>query len=57
MTKTGEVKILASGAAASDNYTIRYEDGKLTVSTRPLRWRRQLQTLHPPRSGGGEQGP
>ena len=35
MTKTGEVKILASGAAASDNYTIRYEDGKLTVSTRP----------------------
>ena len=35
MTKTGEIKILASGAAASDNYTIRYEDGKLTVSTRP----------------------
>ena len=35
MTKTGEVKILADGAAASDNYTIRYEDGKLTVSTRP----------------------
>lgn len=35
MTKTGEVKILASGAVASDNYTIRYEDGKLTVSTRP----------------------
>ena len=35
MTKTGEVKILAGGAAASDNYTIRYEDGKLTVSTRP----------------------
>ena len=35
MTKTGEVKISASGAAASDNYTIRYEDGKLTVSTRP----------------------
>ena len=35
MTKTGEVKILASGAAASDNYTIRYEDGKLTVSARP----------------------
>ena len=35
MTKTGEVKILASGAAASGNYTIRYEDGKLTVSTRP----------------------
>ena len=35
MTKTGEVKILASGAAASDNYTIRYENGKLTVSTRP----------------------
>ena len=35
MTKTGEVKIFAGGAAASDNYTIRYEDGKLTVSTRP----------------------
>ena len=35
MTKTGEVRILAGGAAASDNYTIRYEDGKLTVSTRP----------------------
>ena len=35
MTKTGEVKILAGGAAASDNYTIRYEGGKLTVSTRP----------------------
>ena len=35
MTKTGEVKILASGAVASGNYTIRYEDGKLTVSTRP----------------------
>ena len=35
MTKTGEVKILAGGAAASGNYTIRYEDGKLTVSTRP----------------------
>lgn len=35
MTKTGEVKILAGGAAASDNYTFRYEDGKLTVSTRP----------------------
>ena len=35
MTKTGEVKISAGGAAASDNYTIRYEDGKLTVSTRP----------------------
>ena len=35
MTKTGEVKILAGGAAASDNYTIRYENGKLTVSTRP----------------------
>ena len=35
MTKTGEAKILAGGAAASDNYTIRYEDGKLTVSTRP----------------------
>ena len=35
MTKTGEVKILADGAAASGNYTIRYEDGKLTVSTRP----------------------
>ena len=35
MTKTGEVKILAGGATASDNYTIRYEDGKLTVSTRP----------------------
>ena len=35
MTKTGEVKILADGAAASDNYTIHYEDGKLTVSTRP----------------------
>lgn len=34
MTKTGEVKILAGGAAASDNYTIRYEDGKLTVSAR-----------------------
>ena len=33
MTKTSEVKISASGAAASDNYTIRYEDGKLTVST------------------------
>ena len=27
--------ILAGGAAASGNYTIRYEDGKLTVSTRP----------------------
>lgn len=35
ITKTGEVKILAGGAAASGNYTIRYEDGKLTVSTRP----------------------
>ena len=35
MTKTGEVKISASGAAASDNYTIRYEDGKLTINTRP----------------------
>ena len=35
MTKTGEVKILAGGAAASDNYPIRYENGKLTVSTRP----------------------
>ena len=35
MTKTGEVKILADGAAASGNYTIHYEDGKLTVSTRP----------------------
>ena len=35
MTKTGEVKILASGVAASDNYTIRYEDGKLTITTRP----------------------
>ena len=35
MTKTGEVKILAGGAAASDNYTIRYEDGKLTINTRP----------------------
>ena len=35
MTKTGEVKILAGGAAASDNYTIRYEDGKLTITTRP----------------------
>ena len=34
-TKTGETIIRASGAAASDNYTIRYEDGKLTVSTRP----------------------
>ena len=27
MTKTGEVKISASGAVASGNYTIRYEDG------------------------------
>ena len=35
MTKAGEVKILADGAAASGNYTIRYKDGKLTVSTRP----------------------
>ena len=35
MNKTGEVKILAGGAAASDNYTIRYEDGKLTITTRP----------------------
>ena len=35
MTKTGEVKILADGAVASGNYTIRYKDGKLTVSTRP----------------------
>ena len=35
MTKTGEVKILAAGAEASGNYTIRYEDGKLAVSTRP----------------------
>lgn len=35
MTKTGEVKILASGAAASGNYTIRYVDGKLTITTRP----------------------
>lgn len=34
MTKTGEVKILASGAAASGNYTIRYEGGTLTISTR-----------------------
>lgn len=34
-TKTGETIIRASGAVASDNYTIRYEDGKLTVSTRP----------------------
>ena len=36
MTKTGEVKISAGGAAASDNYTIRYEDGKLTITTRPF---------------------
>lgn len=35
MNKTGETIIRASGAVASDNYTIRYEDGKLTVSTRP----------------------
>ena len=35
MTKTGEVKISASGAAASGNYTICYEAGKLTISTRP----------------------
>ena len=35
MTKTGEVNILAGGAVASGNYTIRYEEGKLTVSTRP----------------------
>ena len=35
MTKAGEVKILADGAVASGNYTIRYKDGKLTVSTRP----------------------
>ena len=35
MTKTGETIIRASGAVASDNYTIRYEDGKLTVSSRP----------------------
>ena len=35
MSKTGEVKILADGAVASGNYTIRYKDGKLTVSTRP----------------------
>ena len=34
-TKTGETIIRASGAAASDNYTISYVDGKLTVSTRP----------------------
>ena len=57
MTKTGEVKISAGGAAASDNYTIRYEDGKLTGSTRPSGGRRQLQTLHLPRQGGGGQGP
>ena len=35
MTKAGKTIIRASGAAASGNYTIRYEDGKLTVSTRP----------------------
>ena len=34
MTKTGKVNILASGAAASGNYTIRYEGGTLTISTR-----------------------
>ena len=35
MTKTGETIIRASGAVASDNYTISNVDGKLTVSTRP----------------------
>ena len=45
MTKTGEVKISAGGAAASDNYTIRYEDGKLTIST------------HPSSGGGGSSRP
>ena len=35
MTKTGETIIRASDADAGSNYTIRYEDGKLTVSTRP----------------------
>ena len=35
MTKTGETIIRASDADAGSNYTIHYEDGKLTVSTRP----------------------
>ena len=35
MTKTGEVKIRVGDAAASGNYTICYEDGKLTITTRP----------------------
>ncbi len=35
MTKAGETAIRASGAVASDNYSITYADGKLTVSTRP----------------------
>ena len=37
MTKVGETAIKASGAAAPDgnNYTIKYVDGKLTISKRP----------------------
>ena len=35
MTKTGDTIIRASNADAGSNYTIKYEDGKLTVSNRP----------------------
>ena len=35
MTKTGETNISVSGAAASENYTISYISGKLTVSAAP----------------------
>ena len=37
MTKTGEVRIAVSGAAApdDDNYTISYVDGTLTITSRP----------------------
>ena len=46
-TKTGETIIRASGAVASDNYTIRYEDGKLTVSTRPSGGGGSRPSTHP----------
>ena len=35
MTKTGETIISVSGAVASENYTISYTNGKLTVSAAP----------------------
>lgn len=35
MTKAGTVAIKASGAVASDNYNITYQDGKLTISAAP----------------------